>query len=317
MIGLQQYLYDGLDLLAEVSAVGHLQAGYTHGPGIDDPLIVRYSNANYYYHKNHQGSVTEITSENHGIVKTYEYDAYGNILQETGPSLTGGFTYTARELHTRSGLYYYRARFYDLRTGRFLTQDPIGFLGGVNLYAYVGNDSVNWVDPLRLVTLQLGGGITYSPKRGILKPFGYTYGHGLIGSYHEGVFQLGRYKVSGYGLYVGHGGAAMLDVTWSNNHCIKAIDGPAATGGGSINVRKALSLGGEVNLMEAGSPAYTVSGALGFGSRAEGHLFKTTTTVYPWLTFDSRIHNLELIAASEDIFNLGDESFDFDFVISD
>ncbi|GAB4332275.1 MAG: hypothetical protein Kow0099_04090 [Candidatus Abyssubacteria bacterium] len=44
VIGLQQHLYDGLDLLAEVSAVGQLQAGYTHGPGIDDPLIVRYNN---------------------------------------------------------------------------------------------------------------------------------------------------------------------------------------------------------------------------------------------------------------------------------
>ncbi|GAB4343757.1 MAG: hypothetical protein Kow0099_22580 [Candidatus Abyssubacteria bacterium] len=162
MIRLQQHVYDGLDLLAEVSAVGQLQAGYTHGPGIDDPLIARYNNANYYYHKNHQGSVTEITSGNQSIVKTYEYDAYGNILQETGPSLTGGFTYTARELHTRSGLYYYRARFYDPRTGRFLMQDPIGFLGGLNLYAYVAVDPVNLVDPLGLVWGQGGPPIRFT-----------------------------------------------------------------------------------------------------------------------------------------------------------
>ncbi|GAB4351248.1 MAG: hypothetical protein Kow0099_35260 [Candidatus Abyssubacteria bacterium] len=104
-----------------------------------------------------------MTDMNGQTAKSYEYDAYGNILQETGPSLTGGFTYTARELHTRSGLYYYRARFYDPRTGRFLTQDPIGHLGGVNLYAYVGNDGVNFIDPLGLIELILVGGNKANP----------------------------------------------------------------------------------------------------------------------------------------------------------
>jgi RHS repeat-associated protein len=115
---------------------------------IDDPLICRYNNADYYYHTNHQGNVTELLGQSGGIVKTYRYDAFGNILQETGPAWNRGFTYTGRERHYRSGLYYYRFRWYDSQTGRFTTQDPIGFDGGINLYAYCGDDPVNWVDPL-------------------------------------------------------------------------------------------------------------------------------------------------------------------------
>ncbi|MBI5115278.1 RHS repeat-associated core domain-containing protein [Candidatus Poribacteria bacterium] len=93
-----------------------------------------------------------------GIVKTYRYDAYGKILQETGPAIPGGFTYTGREFHSRSGLYYYRARFYDPSIGRFISQDPAGVAAGPNQYAYVSNTPVMAIDPLGLIELILVGG---------------------------------------------------------------------------------------------------------------------------------------------------------------
>ena len=80
----------------------------------------------------------------------FTYDAFGNAVLETGVALVDEFGYTGRERHDRSGLYYYRNRFYSPQLGRFISQDPIGMLGGTNLYAYVGNDPVNWVDPLGL-----------------------------------------------------------------------------------------------------------------------------------------------------------------------
>jgi RHS repeat-associated protein len=88
------------------------------------------------------------------VLKTYKYDAFGNIKQETGPTINRGFTYTSRERHARSGLYYYRARWYSPTLGRFLSQDPIGHLGGVNLYAYVGNNPVEYTDPFGLTWLR-------------------------------------------------------------------------------------------------------------------------------------------------------------------
>ena len=57
------------------------------------------------------------------------------------------FRYTARESDAETGLYYYRARYYDPATGRFSNEDPIQFDGGINLYAYVGNDPEDWGDP--------------------------------------------------------------------------------------------------------------------------------------------------------------------------
>jgi len=62
------------------------------------------------------------------------------------------YAFTAKKYDPETGLYFYRARYYDPTQGRFLTKDPIGFAGGdVNLYAYVGNNPVNWVDPSGLL----------------------------------------------------------------------------------------------------------------------------------------------------------------------
>jgi RHS repeat-associated protein len=94
--------------------------------------------------------VTEIAGINGSVVKRCKYDAFGNIVLETGPTIPGGFTYTVRERHYRSGLYYYRARFYDPTLGRFITQDPADHFDSANLYAYVGNDPVNLIDPFGL-----------------------------------------------------------------------------------------------------------------------------------------------------------------------
>ena len=60
------------------------------------------------------------------------------------------FQYTARESDAETGLYYYRARYYDPNTGRFLNEDPLEFGAGVNFYAYVENNPVNWTDSLGL-----------------------------------------------------------------------------------------------------------------------------------------------------------------------
>jgi RHS repeat-associated protein len=80
------------------------------------------------------------------VANTYIYDSYGNLTASTG-SLTNRFQYTGRESDPETGLYYYRARYYDPNSGRFLREDPIGFNGGKNFYPYVGNSPPNFWDP--------------------------------------------------------------------------------------------------------------------------------------------------------------------------
>ncbi|MDD3596773.1 RHS repeat-associated core domain-containing protein, partial [Sulfuricurvum sp.] len=102
----------------------------------------------YYYHRDYQNSIMMLSDKSGEIIESYEYDVYGNITQHSKILETyNPYGYTGRETDT-DDLYYYRARYYDPTIRRFITPDPIGFLGGdTNFYRYVGNDPINYTDP--------------------------------------------------------------------------------------------------------------------------------------------------------------------------
>ena len=145
----KRYIYDGEDILLEYDGANVLQARYTHGPGIDEPIAVTKGGSTFFYHQDGLGSVTDLTDSAGVTAKSYAYDAYGNIVDQTG-TVDQPYTYTGREFDSENGLSYYRGRYYDPTTGRFLNQDPIRFSGGINLYRYVGNNPVNLTDPFGL-----------------------------------------------------------------------------------------------------------------------------------------------------------------------
>ncbi|MBY0577470.1 MAG: RHS repeat-associated core domain-containing protein, partial [Burkholderiales bacterium] len=91
-------------------------------------------------------SVTGISSHDGSPVWSADYTTFGDrLIGQTGTS-ANRLQYTGRELDS-TGLYYYRARYYDPSIGRFLSEDPLGFAAGINFYAYVGNNPVNANDP--------------------------------------------------------------------------------------------------------------------------------------------------------------------------
>jgi RHS repeat-associated protein len=152
-----KFLYDNVDILFELDEDENITARYTHGPGIDEPISVERDtdgdgvfDNKYYYHHDGLGSITSMTDTSGNVAQTYVYDAFGRIVQQTG-SVENTYTYTGREWDESAGLYYYRARYYEPISGRFINEDPIGFAGGdTNFYAYVRNNPVNMVDPLGL-----------------------------------------------------------------------------------------------------------------------------------------------------------------------
>ncbi len=146
------YVYDGQNIILEYNQAGSISAKYTHGPNIDEPLVVQQGTNTYYYHSDGLGSITGLSNSSGTIVQTYSYDSFGNIAA-TG-SITQPFTYTGREYDSETGMYFYRARYYDPKVGRFVTKDPIGFAGGINYYVYVGNNPVKYLDPLGLAKKQ-------------------------------------------------------------------------------------------------------------------------------------------------------------------
>src|SRR6266851_6281632 len=106
-----------------------------------------WRSATNYFHADGLGSVTSLSNAAGALVQSYTYDSFGKQTASSG-SLTNSFQYTARESDTETGLYYYRARYYDPQSGRFLREDPIkAVVSGMNFYAYVRNNSPNFVDP--------------------------------------------------------------------------------------------------------------------------------------------------------------------------
>jgi RHS repeat-associated protein len=147
----KRYLYDGEDILLEYDGANVLQARYTHGPGIDEPIAITKGGSTFFYHQDGLGTVTDLTDSAGATAKSYSYDAYGNLVDQTG-TLEQPYTYTGREFDSESGLYYYRARNYDPVTGRFLQKDPIGLRGGVNSYLYANGVPTFFNDPFGLMS---------------------------------------------------------------------------------------------------------------------------------------------------------------------
>jgi RHS repeat-associated protein len=93
------------------------------------------------------------------VVQSYTYDSFG--LPKPQTAFRNSYTYTAREWDKETGLYYYRARYYDPMEGRFISKDPKSFAGGdANLYGYVQNDPINGTDPSGLFGIGGGFGAT-------------------------------------------------------------------------------------------------------------------------------------------------------------
>jgi RHS repeat-associated protein len=103
-----------------------------------------------FYEQDGLASVTSLTNGSGAAANTYTYDSFGNLTVSSG-TLVNPFQYTGRDYDPETGLRYYRARYYNPGTGRFLSEDPVGFEGsGPNFYNYVGGSPLRFVDPLGL-----------------------------------------------------------------------------------------------------------------------------------------------------------------------
>ncbi len=97
------------------------------------------------------GSVRQQVQTDGTILNEINYDSFGNIVTETNPAEGDRFKYTGREYDDLTGLYYYRARWYDAGTGKFRSEDPLEFAAGdYNLSRYTWNTPLNATDPTGL-----------------------------------------------------------------------------------------------------------------------------------------------------------------------
>jgi RHS repeat-associated protein len=165
-----RYLYDGMLLVQDRSNANNPLVTYTRGADLSGSLdgaggigglLSRGAHAttspygvstSAHYHADGNGNVTMLVGSGSPSVKAYyKYDPFGQTLASGGSLVSANsMRFSSKPVMGSSGLYYYGYRFYDPSSQRWPNRDPLGEEGGLNLYAYVDNDPIDWIDPFGL-----------------------------------------------------------------------------------------------------------------------------------------------------------------------
>ena len=168
MEGTTYHVYDdNWQVVADVDTNGNVIASYVWGDGIDNLLAVNVGGASYYPLTDIQGTVWGYVDSQNNVVARWQYDAWGNVVDESVsvPALaTLRYRFQCREWSAATGLVHFRMRWYDPETGRWLSKDPIGLSGGLNLYAFCGDDPVSFNDLYGLEKKSENDKIVISPS---------------------------------------------------------------------------------------------------------------------------------------------------------
>ena len=154
----EKYLYDGLDIIQQLNSSGSIAANYFRGLAIDEPWQrsdIGAATTNRIYLADALGSIVALTDSSGNISNTYSYEPFGNTTT-TGAANKNSYAFTGRE-NDGTGLYFYRARYFDPALGRFVSEDPLDLARGASGFAYVNNNPVWLIDPEGLRAVTVGG----------------------------------------------------------------------------------------------------------------------------------------------------------------
>jgi len=154
------FLYDGWDIIAVMQHFGQLLESYTRGVGLAGDIGTiaavthhagSWTNGTFYAHHNHRGDIV-VTRTGTTTVGTYDYSAFGNLKSQIGSDVCR-FKFSSKELDRVTGFYYYGYRFYAPQWQRWVIGDAIGEVGGINLYGFVRNAPIAYIDPRGAVAI--------------------------------------------------------------------------------------------------------------------------------------------------------------------
>jgi RHS repeat-associated protein len=149
-VSLTLYLWDGMDFFGVGDSAGDITEYYTRGIGIAGDvgtLVAAHEftgSTTKLLHCNHRGNIVLATGSSGAGVHEAEFAPYGNVLTSSG-SYVPRFGFSSKECD-ESGLIYYGYRYYSAQINQWLSPDPLGESGGLNLYRFCGNNPINYVD---------------------------------------------------------------------------------------------------------------------------------------------------------------------------
>lgn len=201
----QGFLYkDQLNPVAELDGSNNIVSRYIYGGKNNVPDYMLKGGNTYRIISDHLGSVRLVINVSDGtIVQRMDYDAFGVVINDTNPGFQS-FGFAGGLYDSQTGLARFGARDYDSETGRWSAKDPLHFDGGLsNLYSYVGQDSLNRIDPSGLSNWLRGWCNTFGcdtqlkgpPTKCGLIPIYRIYGwRGLIAGFAQAAgIDLGEY----------------------------------------------------------------------------------------------------------------------------
>src|SRR6202789_4206540 len=248
------FLNDGADEVAEYDSTKTITRRTVPAPAVDEPIAIvdmtTGTKPKEYFHTDRQGSVVAMSDASGNIAEgPYTYDAYGNCFIAVAACSSVGepYKFTGRRYDAETGLYYYRARYYDPEKGRFLQTDPVRYDADLNLYTYVGNDPTYKLDPTGMVVFTLGG---YGEAAAVIG------GNASVGLY----FDTNSWEFGSYGSIEGGTGVGLrAGATGGVYRSVGDLSGPYwTTGAGAGPVSGAVIMG-------SGNHPVGGTGSLGVG----------------------------------------------------
>ena len=205
-----RYVYAGTDVIQERSSQNLPLVTYTTGLSL---LARTDTSGTLFYHVDGNNYVTMLVNGQGTVMASYTYDPYGNIISKSGPMADANlYRFASQEINPTAGIYAYLFRFYDPNLQRWLTKDPIGLRGGRNVFAFVGNNPINRIDPLGLNSYVVNAGgytghtsfVVDNPAGGVIAYHFFAEHHGGdapwymqdMGLFYDGVHIWSQYALS-------------------------------------------------------------------------------------------------------------------------
>jgi RHS repeat-associated protein len=143
------FLYTDEGLVGEYDSTGYEIKTYGYSPNSTwstNPLFQKIGSDYYWYQNDHLGTPQKMTDSSGAVAWSATYDAFGNATVNAGSTITNNLRFPGQYYDAKTGYHYNWNRYYDPKTGRYITADPIGLEGGGNLFSYVLSNPIMLTD---------------------------------------------------------------------------------------------------------------------------------------------------------------------------